>query len=48
MTAVSLLARSSSPSDVEIDNAFSQNLCRCGTYERIRKAVRSTAERLKT
>jgi isoquinoline 1-oxidoreductase alpha subunit len=48
MTAVSLLARNPSPSDGEIDGAFSQNLCRCATYGRIRQAVQSTAERLKT
>ncbi|MGD9253110.1 MAG: (2Fe-2S)-binding protein [Holophagae bacterium] len=47
MTAVSLLSISSSPTDTEIDEAFSQNLCRCGTYDRIRLAVKSAAERLK-
>lgn len=48
MTAVSLLTQNGSPSDAEIDGAFSQNLCRCATYVRIRQAVKSTAERLKT
>ena len=48
MAAVALLAQTSSPSDAEIDDALSQNLCRCGTYGRIRQAVRSAAERLKT
>jgi isoquinoline 1-oxidoreductase alpha subunit len=47
MTAVSLLSISSSPTDAEIDEAFSQNLCRCGTYDRIRKAVKSASERRK-
>jgi isoquinoline 1-oxidoreductase alpha subunit len=47
MTAVSLLTLSGSPTDQEIDEAFSQNLCRCGTYDRIRLAVKSAAERLK-
>jgi isoquinoline 1-oxidoreductase alpha subunit len=46
LTAVSLLAQNASPSDAEIEGAFSQNLCRCATYVRIRQAVRSTAERL--
>ena len=48
MTAVSLLTQNGSPSDTEIEGAFSQNLCRCATYVRIRQAVKSTAERLKT
>jgi isoquinoline 1-oxidoreductase alpha subunit len=47
MTAVSVLAQDTSPSDVEVDNALSENLCRCGTYVRIRKAMKSAAERLK-
>lgn len=47
MTAVALLAHNRSPSDAEIDDAFSGNLCRCGTYVRIRQAVKSAADRLK-
>lgn len=47
MTAVALLAHNQSPSDAEIDAAFSGNLCRCGTYVRIRRAVKSAADRLK-
>lgn len=47
MSAVSLLASNPSPSDEEIDRALSGNLCRCGTYPRIRAAVRSAAERLR-
>jgi isoquinoline 1-oxidoreductase alpha subunit len=47
MTAASLLAQDTSPSDAAIDNALSENLCRCGTYVRIRKAMKSAAERLK-
>jgi isoquinoline 1-oxidoreductase alpha subunit len=47
MTAVSLLAQESSPADAEIDNALSKNLCRCGTYVRIRQAMKSTLERWK-
>lgn len=46
VTAASLLARGASPSDAEIEDAFAGNLCRCGTYDRIRRAVRSAAERL--
>ena len=46
MTAVSLLARTPWPSATEIDRAFSGNLCRCGTYLRIRKAIEAAAERL--
>jgi isoquinoline 1-oxidoreductase alpha subunit len=47
MTAVSLLSQNPSPSDADIDAAFSENLCRCAAYGRIRKAIRSTAERLR-
>jgi isoquinoline 1-oxidoreductase alpha subunit len=47
ITAVALLAENSSPSDAEIDDALSDNLCRCGTYPRIRQAVKSAAERLR-
>ena len=38
-----LLARNPDPSDDEIDSAMSGNYCRCGTYNRIRKAIRSAA-----
>jgi isoquinoline 1-oxidoreductase alpha subunit len=44
MTAAALLARSPNPSDDEITAAMSGNLCRCGTYMRIRRAVRRAAE----
>ena len=47
VTAVSLLARKPNPSDRDIDEAFAGNLCRCGTYVRIRQAVRSAAERMR-
>lgn len=46
MAAAALLARSPSPSDGEIDAAFSVNLCRCGTYPRIRKALTAAAAAL--
>jgi isoquinoline 1-oxidoreductase alpha subunit len=44
MTAAALLARTPNPSDEEILAAMSGNLCRCGTYMRIRRAVRRAAE----
>jgi aerobic-type carbon monoxide dehydrogenase small subunit (CoxS/CutS family) len=43
MAAAALLARKPKPSDADIDDAMSGNLCRCGTYERIRKAIHSAA-----
>lgn len=43
MTAAALLARRPKPSDAEIDESLSGNLCRCGTYTRIRAAVRKAA-----
>jgi isoquinoline 1-oxidoreductase subunit alpha len=39
MTAAALLAKNSKPSIEQIDNAMNANLCRCGTYHRIREAV---------
>jgi isoquinoline 1-oxidoreductase subunit alpha len=44
MTAAALLARTSNPNDEEIAAAMSANLCRCGTYMRIRRAVHRAAE----
>ena len=44
MTAAALLARNPSPSDAEIRLAMDGNLCRCGTYMRIRRAVRRAAQ----
>ncbi len=43
MSAVALLKGNSDPSDADIDAAMSGNLCRCGTYLRIRKAIRVAA-----
>jgi isoquinoline 1-oxidoreductase subunit alpha len=43
MAAAALLAKNPDPSDADIDGALSGNLCRCGTYLRIRKAVRLAA-----
>ena len=46
MSALALLAGNPRPSDRDIDNAMAGNLCRCGTYPRIRKAIHNTAARL--
>ena len=43
MTAAALLARNNKPTDTEIDEALTGNICRCGTYPRIRRAVREAA-----
>ena len=43
MTAVSLLAQDPNPTDAEIDAAMSGNVCRCGTYVRIRAAIKRAA-----
>jgi len=44
MSAVALLENSPEPTDTEIDNAMSGNICRCGTYTRIRAAIHMVAE----
>jgi len=46
MAAASLLAQNPDPSDDAIDDAMSANLCRCGTYPRIRAAVKTAAKKL--
>ena len=43
MTAVALLAKQSDPSDDDIDAAMSGNVCRCGTYQRVREAIHVAA-----
>jgi isoquinoline 1-oxidoreductase alpha subunit len=43
MSAAALLAENPNPSDEEIDLAMAGNICRCGTYQRIREAVRQAA-----
>lgn len=40
MSAVALIEKNPSPSDSDIEAAMSGNICRCGTYERIRKAIK--------
>ncbi len=47
MLAAGFLAETPNPTDAEIDEAMSANLCRCGTYPRIRDAVKSAATRLR-
>lgn len=44
MAAAALLARTPRPSDEEIDGAMSGNICRCGTYDRIRRAIHRAAQ----
>jgi aerobic-type carbon monoxide dehydrogenase small subunit (CoxS/CutS family) len=43
MSAAALLVRNPTPSDEEIDRAMAGNICRCGTYVRIRKAIQSAS-----
>ena len=43
MSAVALLAKTPAPTDAQIDAAMSGNVCRCGTYLRIRKAIHQAA-----
>jgi len=47
MAATALLGKNPNPSDADIDQAMSGNLCRCGTYQRIREAVHAAAASLK-
>src|SRR5437868_1412370 len=44
MSASALLSKKASPTDAEIDDFMSGNICRCGTYQRIRKAIHRAAE----
>ncbi|SPJ27350.1 (2Fe-2S)-binding protein [Falsiruegeria mediterranea] len=47
MQAASLLAENPSPTDADIDDAMQGNLCRCGTYPRIRAAIHEAASKIK-
>jgi isoquinoline 1-oxidoreductase alpha subunit len=47
MQAAALLAENPAPSDADIDDAMAGNLCRCGTYPRIRAAIRTAADMMK-
>ena len=44
MAAASLLAKNPRPTDADIDEAMRDNICRCGTYQEIRQAIRRAAE----
>jgi len=46
ISATALLSKNNNPSDKEIDNAMSGNLCRCGTYPNIKKAIKQAASNL--
>ena len=46
MQALALLDTTPEPNDADIDQAMSGNLCRCGTYDRIRKAIKSAAPKV--
>jgi isoquinoline 1-oxidoreductase alpha subunit len=46
MSAVALLAKNKSPSDADIDAAMSGNVCRCGTYQRVREAIKTAGAAL--
>lgn len=44
ITATSLLNSNNNPTDTDIDDAMNGNICRCGTYQRIKKAIHHTVE----
>jgi isoquinoline 1-oxidoreductase alpha subunit len=46
MTTVALLNQNPKPTDQDIDNALAGNLCRCGTYDRIRQAIHLAADNI--
>ena len=46
MTAAALLKKNANPSDEEIESTMSGNLCRCGTYQRIKAAIKTAAASL--
>ncbi|MGB5635065.1 MAG: (2Fe-2S)-binding protein [Waterburya sp.] len=47
MTAAALLSQKSQPTDADIDAAMSGNICRCGTYQRIRAAIHKASKLIK-
>jgi isoquinoline 1-oxidoreductase alpha subunit len=47
MQAVALLKNNTNPTDQQIDESMSGNICRCGTYQRIRTAIKTAAEQMK-
>jgi isoquinoline 1-oxidoreductase subunit alpha len=48
MAASALIANNSNPTDDDIDNAMRGNICRCGTYPRIREAIKAAARSVKS
>ncbi len=44
MTAADLLAKTPKPTDADIDDAIGGHICRCGTYQRIRRAIHRAAD----
>ncbi len=48
MTAASLLEKKPNPTDTDIDTAMAGNICRCGTYNRIREAIHLAAKKSKS
>jgi isoquinoline 1-oxidoreductase alpha subunit len=47
MSATALLEKNTAPSDADIDAAMSGNICRCGTYLRIRAAIHAASQSIK-
>jgi isoquinoline 1-oxidoreductase alpha subunit len=47
MSAVALIRNIPNPTDEDIDSAMQGNICRCGTYPRIRKAIKAAARSIK-
>ena len=47
MTASAFLKRNNNPNDEDINNAMKMNICRCGTYQRVRKAIYAASEEIK-
>jgi isoquinoline 1-oxidoreductase alpha subunit len=47
MSATALLERNPNPTDADIDSAMAGNICRCGTYPRIRAAIHKAADMMK-
>jgi isoquinoline 1-oxidoreductase alpha subunit len=46
MTAAAFLSKNREPSDLQIDKAMSDSVCRCGTYSRMRKAIKKASEEI--
>ena len=48
MAATGLLAKNPNPTDADIDREMARNICRCGTYDRIRRAIHRAAESIES